>query len=99
MKIIVLASAEKDLDAGWRFYEDQAKGLGDDFIEAVIKGIRSLQTDYHLYPSKKGFHRMLEKKFHCGIYYSIQPDSVLVQRVLDLRRDPKWLRQQLKRSL
>lgn len=99
MKIVVLASAENDLEDGWHFYEEQEEGVGDEFFNSVLQGIRGLETDCHLHPSREGFHRMLIRKYHCGIYYTVEAGSVLVHRVLDLRRDPEWLRQQIKRSL
>ncbi|MEN3941740.1 hypothetical protein WJU23_10640 [Prosthecobacter sp. SYSU 5D2] len=99
MKVIVLASAENDLDDGWHFYEDQEAGVGDYFFQFVLSSIRSLKSDYGIYPINAGFHRMLVRKFHCGIYYTVESGSIIIHRVMDQRRDPKWIRHQLKRSL
>ncbi len=99
MKIIVLVSAENDLEDGWHFYEDQEAGVGNYFFDSVLNAIRSLQSDYDIHPKKENFHRMMVGRFHCGIYYTVDSGAVIIHRVLDLRRDPKWIRHQLKRSL
>lgn len=41
------------------------------------------------------YHRMIEKTYHLGIYYRESGEDTLVLAILDLRRDPKWIREQL----
>ena len=41
-----------------------------------------------------GFHRSLSKRFPFGIYYSIVKDRVTIVAVLDMRREPLWIREQ-----
>lgn len=43
-----------------------------------------------------GHHRCLATRFHAAIYYTIEDQFVLARRILDLRRDPKWIRRQLR---
>ena len=40
---------------------------------------------------------MIEKTFHLGIYYRQHGEDTLVVAILDLRRDPKWSRTQLRK--
>ena len=35
---------------------------------------------------------MLSKRFPFGIYYEVEDDVVYVYAILDLRRDPLWIR-------
>ena len=95
MKVIVLQTAEEDLEHSWQFYENQEPGVGNAFYEEVISAVRALSQDYPLHPCQGRFHRSLVRKFHAGIYDSIETDQVVVHRILDLRRDPRWLRRQL----
>lgn len=37
----------------------------------------------------------MAKRFPYGIYYLIDKDHVIVAAVLDLRREPLWIREQL----
>ena len=50
-----------------------------------------------IHPKFFGYHRMLSKRFPYAIYYRFEKeeDVVVVYRVLDLRRDPKKIRQSL----
>jgi hypothetical protein len=50
-----------------------------------------------------GIHRhafgcfvMLAKRFPYAIYYKMEADIAIVWRVLDCRRDPGWIRTQIK---
>jgi hypothetical protein len=40
---------------------------------------------------------MLARRFPHAIYYKITNNEVIVYRVIDCRRDPKWINRQLKR--
>ncbi len=44
-----------------------------------------------------GFHRMLAKRFPFAIYYEVEGDTAYVYAILDVRRDPFWLRAELER--
>jgi len=39
---------------------------------------------------------MLSKRFPFGIYYEVEADVVYVYAILDLRRDPLWIRKRLR---
>ena len=45
-----------------------------------------------------GYHRMLSKRFPFAIYYDLHKDEIRVWRVLDCRRDPRWLKLQVTRG-
>ena len=45
MRIEILCEAQQDLTDGFRFYESQAIGLGDYFLDSLFSDIDSL----HLY--------------------------------------------------
>jgi len=96
MKIKVLSSAIKDLFAGRLFYEKQGEGLGDYFFNSLFSDIDSLVLYGGSHLKVFGYYRMLSKRFPYAIYYKLEKESgVLVYRVLDLRRDPKKIKQSL----
>ena len=97
MKIRLLSSALDDLSEGRLFYEKQGEGLGEYFFDSLFSDIDSLTLYGGIHPKFFGYHRMLSKRFPYAIYYKLEEKSgVVVWRVLDLRRDPKKIRQSLK---
>lgn len=40
---------------------------------------------------------MLSKRFPFGIYYEVENGTVYVYAILDLRREPLWVRKQLRK--
>ena len=97
MKIKLLSSALNDLSEGWSFYEKQGEGLGEYFFDSLFSDIDSLMLYGGIHPTFFGYHRMLSKRFPYAVYYKLEEESaVVVWRILDLRRDPKKIRQSLK---
>jgi hypothetical protein len=43
MRILILDEAERDLEEGRRFYEEQREGLGAYFRDSLVSDIDSLQ--------------------------------------------------------
>jgi hypothetical protein len=96
MKIKLLSSELDDLSEGRLFYEKQGEGLGECFFDSLFSDIDSLTLYGGIHQKFFGYHRMLSKRFPYAIYYKLEEGSVVVWRVLDLRRDPKKIRQKLK---
>ena len=96
MRIRILGLAEQDLIDGFGFYEKQDQHLGDYFLDAVYSEIDSLMLYGGIHRVVFGYHRQLCLRFPYGIYYTMDADVVSVWRVLDLRRDPSWITEQLK---
>ena len=96
MKIRLLSSALDDLSEGRLFYEKQGEGLGDYFFDSLFSDIDSLTLYGGIHQKFFSYHRMLSRRFPYAIYYKLEKESVVVVwRVLDLRRDPKKIRQSL----
>lgn len=96
MKIKILSSALDDLSEGRSFYEKQGEGLGEYFFDSLFSDIDSLMLYGGIHHKFFGYYRMLSKRFPYAIYYKLEEESVVVvRRVLNLRRDPKKIRQSL----
>jgi hypothetical protein len=95
VKIQVLDEAEDDLEDGRAFYERQESGVGDYFIAALAADIESLILFAGIHPMHFGFHRLLSKRFPFGVYSSVEKEVICIYPVLDLRRDPAWIRRRL----
>lgn len=94
-QVLVLEEAAIDLDRGIDFYESQKKELGDYFFDSLISDIESLSLAAGVHPIHFGFHRMLARHFPFSIYYSYDGKIARVIAILDMRRKPAWLREQL----
>jgi hypothetical protein len=98
MKIEISAGAEADITDGYWFYERQSIGLGDQFRSCIFVDNESLRYFAGIHENEHGFHRSLSKRFPFGIYYTVVDRCVTVVTVvavLDLRREPLWIRESL----
>ncbi len=87
----------EDLDAGRDFYDLQEPGVGDYFQDCLFSDIESLVLYGGIHKKIIGYHRLLSKRFPYAIYYRINyPDSIVIHRVLDCRRDPWKIHKALK---
>jgi hypothetical protein len=96
MTVVILEDAAEDLEASAQFYESCATGIGDYFIDSILSDLDSLVLFAGVHQIYFEFHRMLSKRFPFGIYYEVEDEVVYVYAILDLRRDPQWIRKQLR---
>ena len=93
MTIRILDSALEDLQTGRQFYENQVEGVGEYFFDALFADIDSLALYAGIHQKIFGYHRLLAKRFPYAIYYKMEDsNTVIVQRVLDLRQHPQKIR-------
>ncbi len=95
MKVAILNEAMQDLLEGRRFYERQAEGLGDYFLDSLFADIDALQIYGGIHATEFGYQRALARRFPFAVYYRVENEVVRVRAVLDCRRDPAWIRQRL----
>jgi plasmid stabilization system protein ParE len=96
MNLRILDLAEADLLSGFRFYERRSCGVGWYFLDSLSAEIESLHLYAGIHRKYLGYFRMLCRRFPCAVYYRVEGDEVQVWRVLDWRRDPGWIRKQLR---
>ena len=95
MTVVVLEDAAADIELGRRFYEFCEIGIGDYFVDSIFSDLQRLGDISGIHPFHFGFRRMLCQRFPFAIYYQVEDDTAYVYGVLDLRRDPLWIRSQL----
>lgn len=96
IRVRISEDALQDLNTGFLFYEAQEAGLGDYFaacLRADIEGLRVSAGAHRVV--YKDYHRLLSKVFPYGIFYTLSKEGALVWAVIDLRRDPDWIRERL----
>ena len=95
--VATLEEAAKDLDAGKAFYDFNEEGIGLYFIDSLLSDIESLRILAGIHRKKYGFYRMLFKRFPFALYYDFDGNIARVAAILDMRRDPAWIRKELQR--
>jgi hypothetical protein len=94
-ELVVLEQVAFDLRQGKLFYDHNQEGIGDYFFDSIIADIESLRLYGGIHGKQFGLYRMLAKRFPFAIYYDVSETAIIVIAVLDLRRNPTWLRKQL----
>ena len=95
IQIQISEDALQDLNDGFLFYETQAVGLGDYFASCLKADIEGLKVS-------AGVHRIVYADYHWlrvfpyGVFYTFEQDVAVVWAIIDLRRDPAWIREHLK---
>ena len=95
MTVVILEDAAADIELGREFYEACEVGIGDYFVDSIFDDLESLSSLAGIHSFHCGFRRMLSRRFPFAIYYAVEDDTAYVYGVLDLRRDPLWIRNQL----
>lgn len=93
--VVALAEAAEDIEQARDFYDEQEPVGGDYFADSIVVDIASLALYHGIHSRHCGFHRMLAHRFPFGIYYRDVENETQVFDVLDLRRDPNWIRKEL----
>ena len=95
MRIEILPEARDDLLVGFRFYEQQARGLGNYFRDSLADDIDALSVHGGVHGKVFGYHRSLSGRFPFAIYYRVEENVDRVRAILDCRRNPSWIRRRL----
>ena len=96
-QVVGLAGAAEDIEAARDFYEAQQTGIGEYYVDSLLADIESLGLLSGIHPKHFDFHRMLASRFPFRIYYREHGEQTQVFAVLDLRRNPNWIRKELKK--
>lgn len=76
MKLEILDWAERDLVAGYRFYEAQRIGLGDYFLDSLYAEIDSLILFGGMHGVIAGYHRLLSRIFPYAVHYKVSRNTI-----------------------
>jgi len=80
-----------------RYYELQAPGLGQDFLDKVELALQDLVNSSERWPIvQDDIRRRLIRRFPYSLLYRIDPDEVVILAVMHQRRHPSyWLSRKL----
>ena len=96
IRVKISEDAIRDLNDGFLFYEAQESGLGDYFTSCLRADVEKLRVVGGIHRIVyQDYHRLLSKVFPYGIFYTMEEGCAVVWAVIDLRRDPDWIRKKL----
>ena len=96
MKIKILPQAQEDLLGGYDFYEERQAGLGSRFLTELLAEIEGLTIQAGIH--RRAFETYYVKharRFPYSIYYYIASEIVMIDAVIDQRRDPDLITERL----
>ena len=92
-----LPEVEEDLVTGYEWYEYQAPGLGDDFLQMFYASIDKISLNPLSYPDVyHGVRRCLLKRFPYAIYFHIRDNDVIIFGLFHCARNPHFVRKKLR---
>ena len=94
MKIVrFLRPAELEMLDAARYYELQAPGLGDDFLDKIGSAVEDIGAHPERWPVIRfNIRRRLVHRFPYGLLYRVDCDEVVVLTTMHLHRHPDyWL--------
>jgi plasmid stabilization system protein ParE len=86
-----LRSAELEMLDAARYYELQAPGLGDKFLDKVDSAVRDISEHPERWPViRNNIRRRLIHRFPYALLYRIDPEEVIIQATMHLHRHPDY---------
>jgi hypothetical protein len=91
-----LPEVEEDLFAGFSWYEDKARGLGEEFLRIFYASSNYLTRNALIYKKVYGdFCRLLLRRFPYAIYFLIDNNEVIILGLFHCARDPRTIKNKL----
>ncbi len=94
-EVVVLDDAAEDLEKGRSFYDSMEPGVGEYFAQSLLADLERLSFLHGIHSKHFGVFRMLAGRFPFGIYYRDADTATEVIAILDLRRNPFWIRSEI----
>jgi plasmid stabilization system protein ParE len=95
--ISFLPEVEEDVLNGYFWYENKAKGLGEEFLRVFYVGVADLSRNPLLFRKVyKDFRRCLLRRFPYSIYYRTDENRVIIFGLFHCARNPIVIKRELK---
>lgn len=89
MKIAFLSPAQAELDKAFSWYEEQAVGLGYEFLDELDQTLRLIATFPESHPLVDiKLRRCLVNRFPYGVIYGLTDNTITVVAITHLKRKP-----------
>lgn len=96
MELIFLLGADSDIQSAFNQLEEQQVGRGYIFMQCLDAALTHLCGHPEIGPRYHSpYRRLLLSKFPYGIFYEVQNQRLVIAAVMDLRQNPRVIRQRL----
>jgi hypothetical protein len=90
-KIVFHPDIASEIKASYNWYQEQAAGLGDDFIAELESAYETIEELPETWPKfQKGFRRYLLARFPFSVIYKVSNDYIYVVAVMHNSRKPGY---------
>ncbi len=87
-----LPEVEDDAVAGYAWYEEKTRGLGDEFLRTFYACANEVQRAPLLSPKlHQEFRRRLLRRFPYAVYFRIEDEEIVVFGLFHCARDPQTI--------
>lgn len=91
MKLRFLILAQRELDDAVTWYNEQAAGSGQEFLDELDRVVRRAVTFPMSCPEiEPGVRRCLLARFPYGLIYGVDRKTIVVVAVAHLHREPRY---------
>ncbi len=91
LDIFIFPEAEEEITASFEWYEEQANGLGLDFISELDRAINSIQSLPGVWPKYQAhYQRFLLSRFPFSIVFEVEEQQIVIYAVMHNSRKPGY---------
>jgi len=90
LEVRLRREAEEDLEDAASWYESQQAGLGQQFLDEVLKALETIsETPLGFSVIYRNTRRAWIRRFPFGIFYQVESDDVVVIAIIHGSRHPR----------
>lgn len=94
--ISFLPEVEEDAINGFRWYEEKAIGLGEEFLRLFYAIAGEINRNSLIYQTVyKDFRRCLLRRFPYAVYYKVEGQEIIVYALFHCARNPTVIKRNL----
>jgi plasmid stabilization system protein ParE len=91
VKVSFLTLAQREVDDAVAWYNEQAAGLGPEFLDELDRAVRRAVAFPMSCPEiQRGIRRCLLARFPYGLIYGLDEETLVVVAVAHLHRQPRY---------
>jgi plasmid stabilization system protein ParE len=91
VKLVIAPAAEREVKAAARWYEEQATGLGQAFVNSVIFAFDAIENSPETFPLlREPYRRKLLDRFPYAVIYKPTASRIYVRAVAHCKRRPGY---------
>lgn len=88
-RLVAEPAADQDVEAAFEWYQSEREGLGLEFLDELRAAYGRVSEGPLKYREiRSGIRRALLRRFPYAVYFSVEPDTVVILAVLHAHRDP-----------